>query len=121
MKSRAWRIQNLSDIPSFGFKGMKAKALVTEKETDRMSAYDIVFPPRLSIPPSYHKVAYEIIVIQGGRGTAHMNGKDVAVKAGDVLYIPPGVWHSFSTGKKSLKILAFLTPLVNTKNDFYYE
>ena len=59
-----------------------------------------------SVPSHWHE-EYELLVITGGSGTAHMNSRSIAVKSGDSLFINAGMVHSlFSEGGGQLAFYA---------------
>lgn len=51
-------------------------------------------PPGAAIPMHYHDVEESVLVMQG-EGLADVDGETIAVRAGDVTWLPPGVPHRF--------------------------
>ena len=64
--------------------------------TDGMAAtklgagFDILAPGKRSCPYHYHLAQEEMFVILQGHGTLRVAGEMLAVRAGDVVVIPPG-------------------------------
>lgn len=58
----------------------------------------------------YHKRRESIIIIIKGVATEVVEGKEIPIKAGDVLYISAGEKHKMkSTGDRGLRYLEFFT------------
>lgn len=58
----------------------------------------------------YHKRRESIIIIIKGEATEVVEGKEISIKAGDVLYIPAGKQHKMkNTGNTELRYLEFFT------------
>lgn len=116
-----YKVKKLSDFEAIEFQGMKVNPLIKKSETGQMSAYHILIPKRTRIPPSYHKKAHEIIFVLSGRGKVHLNRRNIHIKKGDVILVQPRTWHSFSTARHTLKVLAVPSPYVDSKTDLYHE
>ena len=114
-------IRTLSKVKPFAFEGMSIRPLIAKEETKKMVAYHIRIPSNTRIPHSYHKEAYETIFVLGGQGTVFLDHKKYPIKANDSIYIRPRVWHSFSTGKRSMTVLAVLAPRADPKTDLYHR
>jgi uncharacterized cupin superfamily protein len=54
------------------------------------AGYDVLAPGMRSCPYHYHHAQEEMFVILEGRGTLRVAGESVPVRAGDVVFIPPG-------------------------------
>ena len=121
MKAWPFKLKELSQVPAKSFQGMKVKSLIAKSETKKIVAYHIRIPKNHRIPHSHHKIAYEIIFILSGKGTAYLNNRRFPVKSKDVIFIRPGTWHSFSSDHKVLEALAVLSPRVDEKTDLYHK
>jgi mannose-6-phosphate isomerase-like protein (cupin superfamily) len=118
---RKFVTRSLARITPFSFEGMSIRPLIAKEDTKAMVAYHIRIPAMTRIPHSYHKLASEVIHVLSGEGTVHLDRRRVAVKAKDSIFIQPRVWHSFSTGKKPLTVLAVLSPRADPKTDLYHR
>src|SRR5262245_8162347 len=54
------------------------------------AGYDILEPGKRSCPYHFHHAQEEMFVILEGEGSLRVAGEMVPVKAGDVVFIPPG-------------------------------
>jgi len=58
----------------------------------------------------YHEEGEHIIIIISGKGTEIVNGEEVPIKAGDVLFVPAGEKHTtVNTSDRDLRYLGFRT------------
>lgn len=119
--TKKYTIRTLSKVKPFAFEGMSIRPLIAKEETKKMVAYHIRIPAHTRIPHSYHKEAYETIFVLAGEGSVYLDHKRYQVKAKDSLYIRPRVWHSFSTGKRPMTVLAVLAPRADPKTDLYHR
>ena len=62
------------------------------------------------VPYHYHNQRESIIIVISGEATEIIEGKEIPIKAGDVLYIPPGEKHTtVNRSAKDLRYLEFFT------------
>src|SRR5215471_1290549 len=54
------------------------------------AGYDILAPGMRGCPYHFHRAQEEMFVILEGEGSLRVAGEMVPVKAGDVVFIPPG-------------------------------
>ena len=58
----------------------------------------------------YHEKRESIFIVISGEATGMIDGKEVPVKAGDVIFIPPKAVHTFSNGSdKDFRMIEFCT------------
>ncbi len=96
----------------FGGKGtIKVKSLLDAEEfigKGRLFAHNII-PPGSSLGYHKHEGDFETYYILRGEATVNDNGVMKTVKAGDVVYTPPGESHSIeNTGSQDLEIMALI-------------
>jgi len=73
---------------------------------------DILEPGKIACPYHYHLAQDEMFVILEGEGTLRVAGERVPVRAGDVVFIPPGPeypHHLINTGTVPMKYLSIST------------
>jgi uncharacterized cupin superfamily protein len=76
------------------------------------AAIDIVPPGKRSCPYHFHYAHEEMFIILEGEGTLRVAGEMLAVRAGDVVDIPPGPeypHHLINTSAAPLKYLSIST------------
>lgn len=75
-------------------------------------AIDILAPGMRSCPYHFHHAQEELFIVVEGEGSLRVAGELVPVKAGDVVFIPPGSEypHQFvNTSSAPMKYLSFST------------
>jgi uncharacterized cupin superfamily protein len=73
---------------------------------------DIVAPGKRGCPYHFHYAQEEAFVILEGEGTLRVSGEMLALKAGDVIFIPPGPQYPhqiINTSQEPLKYLSIGT------------
>lgn len=76
------------------------------------ASFDIVAPGKMSCPYHFHHAQEEMFVVLEGEGTLRVAGERLPVRAGDVVFIPPGPEypHQFiNTSTAPLKYLSIST------------
>lgn len=76
------------------------------------AGFDILEPGKIACPYHYHLAQEEMFVILEGEGTLRVAGERVPVRAGDVIFIPPGPeypHHLINTGSAPMKYLSIST------------
>ncbi len=96
------------------------ESLVEPSQEGRMTAYRVRVEPNQTTSVSYHKIAEEIYFVLAGSGTAVLDGKPYALKAGDFLRLPPGTTHGFVTADEALEMLDIHTPGCRPNHDVYF-
>ena len=62
------------------------------------------------VPYHYHNNRESIIIVMSGEATEVIEGKEIPVKAGDVLFIPPGEKHAIENrSNRDLRYIEFFT------------
>jgi quercetin dioxygenase-like cupin family protein len=62
------------------------------------------------VPYHYHKNRESIIIVISGEATEVVEGKEIPIKAGDVLYIPAGEKHmTINRSNKDFRYLEYFT------------
>jgi mannose-6-phosphate isomerase-like protein (cupin superfamily) len=117
----SYKVKTLKKIPSITFEEMAVKFVINPGESRHMACYHLYLPAKKRIPPSYHKIAHEVIFILSGCGRVHLNKTVRPVKSGDAILVRPRTWHSFSTGRSSMTMLAVTAPYVDSKIDLYHR
>lgn len=70
-----------------------------------------IFDPGGKTPPNRHQIAVEMFFILQGEGVASCDGKEVNIRAGDSLLVPPtGTHQLYNTGTDRLYALCFMVP-----------
>jgi uncharacterized cupin superfamily protein len=76
------------------------------------AGFDILEPGKIACPYHYHLAQEEMFVILEGEGTLRVAGERVPVRAGDVIFVPPGPeypHHLINTGSVPMKYLSIST------------
>lgn len=76
------------------------------------ASFDILAPGKRGCPYHLHHAQEEMFVIVEGSGTLRVAGEELPIKAGDVIFIPPGPEYPhqiFNTSAAPLKYLSIST------------
>ncbi|KAF1008301.1 MAG: Oxalate-binding protein [Luteibacter sp.] len=76
------------------------------------ASIDIVAPGKMSCPYHFHHAQEEMFVVLEGEGTLRVAGERLPIRAGDVLFIPPGPAYPhqlINTSERPLKYLSIST------------
>ncbi len=73
------------------------------------ASYDIVAPGKRSCPYHFHYAQEEMFVVLEGEGTLRVAGEMLPVRAGDVVFIPPGPAYPHQFINTSLADLKYLS------------
>lgn len=96
------------------FGGALSKALVHPATTgSRQLDYRISnYQPMAYVELHVHKVQEQVYHVLDGEGLMEIDGKKTIVRKHDVIFLPPGVWHSIqNTGLGDLTFIVVTTPL----------
>lgn len=70
--------------------------------TFAMRLFDVA--PGGHTPRHHHDYEHEVLIIRG-HGTAHLNGDDHEIHAGDTIFVPPMAEHQFTAGVDGLRFM----------------
>jgi mannose-6-phosphate isomerase-like protein (cupin superfamily) len=87
-------------------------------DSRRAQAAEMVIQPGASEggPKNRHRGADQWLYVVSGSGTAHVNGRRLALRAGSLLLIERGDEHEIrNTGRSALRTLNFYVPPAYTK------
>ena len=111
-------IRNIAEEPWQEFPahygGALSKALVRpETVGSRQVDYRIsTYQPMAYVERHAHKVQEQIYHVLDGEGLMQIDGERKVVRRHDVIFLPPGVWHSIrNTGLGDLTFIVVTTPV----------
>ena len=96
------------------------ETLLTRAEEGALTAYRVRIEPGERTAASCHKVAEELYYVLEGTGTAVLDGQPRAIKAGELLRLPPGTAHAFITAAEPLLMLNIHSPGCWPDRDVYF-
>ncbi len=74
--------------------------------TDSLLTAELEFLPGKQLQPPYRHADEEVQYVISGRGTWHLNGQDIPLEKGDLMYAKPGDLHGIAnTGTEPLRFL----------------
>jgi mannose-6-phosphate isomerase-like protein (cupin superfamily) len=116
--SYAASIRNIAEEPWQEFPahygGALSKALVRpETVGSRQLDYRIsTYRPMAYVERHVHQVQEQVYHVLDGEGLMEIDGVSKVVRKHDVIFLPPGVWHSIrNTGLGDLTFIVVTTPL----------
>ena len=96
------------------------ESLLTPEEEGAGTVYRVRIEPHARTAVSYHRIAEEYYFVLAGAGRAVLDGREVVLRPGDFLRLPPGVAHAFLTGDEPLELLDVHTPGCRPDRDTYF-
>jgi len=79
-----------------------------------------LYLPDIHSGAHYHNATDEIDYVVMGQANLTMNGKDIPVKSGDLIYIPPFNVHNYrAVGNETFQIMVFFMPAFDGKDRVY--
>jgi putative monooxygenase len=67
--------------------------------------------PDLVVPEHVHASSAEVLLVEEGDGTMRLGDREVPVRAGSAIYVPPGMLHSFrGAGTARLRAIQIYAP-----------
>ncbi len=96
-------------------------SLIGREDEGALTAYRVQIAPHQQTSVSYHKIAEEIYYVISGAGTALLDGVAYPLKPGDLLRLPPGTKHAFTTTDEPLEMLDLHSPGSRPDRDVYFD
>jgi len=91
-------------------KAHRPEILTAEHGAKNIGGMFGLLPPGTQVPYHYHNNRESIIIAISGEATEVIEGKETLIKAGDVLYIPPGEKHTtINRSNKDFRYLEYFT------------
>ncbi len=88
----------------------KAEILTGEHDAKDLGALFVILPKGQNTPYVYHQKREQIICFLTGEVIGIIDGKEVPLKAGDVLYTPAGEKHKFENrSNEDVRFLEFFS------------
>ena len=86
------------------------RPLILREEQGATTAWRVRIDPGAKTPASYHARSEELYLVTAGDGTAWLNGREIPLKTGTFLRLPPGTTHAFLAGPRGLEMLDIHAP-----------
>jgi quercetin dioxygenase-like cupin family protein len=88
----------------------KTEVLTEEQRAKDLGALFVILPKGQETPYVYHQKREQVIFFLAGEATGIIDGKEIALKAGDVLFTPAGEKHSLENrSDREVRFLEFFT------------
>ena len=88
----------------------RGEILNRENNAKDIGGIFVLLIPGSGPPYHYHEKRESIIVAISGQATEILEGKEIPVKAGDVIFIPPGEKHTvINNSNQDFRYLEFFT------------
>ncbi len=94
--------------------------LIARDEEGAATVYRVSIAAHTRTGISFHARAEEYYFVLSGQGKAILDGKELAITAGDFLRLPPGMTHGFVTEDQPLEMLDVHTPGCWPDRDTYF-
>jgi len=91
-------------------KPYRPEILTSEHQVKNLGGMFGLLVPGSQVPYHYHNNRESIIIVISGEATEIIEGKEIPIKAGDVLYIPPKEKHTtVNRSANDFRYLEFFT------------
>jgi len=97
------------------------ESLLDPEEEAGATVYRVSLGPHQCSRESYHRIAEEFYYVLAGQGTGVIDGRELALSAGDFLRLPPGTRHAFLSGDGPLEFLNIHVPGCRPGRDTYFD
>ena len=108
------RVQVLRKTDGVPFKhgsGRNWKILYPEMGCEQMTLNYFEHEPGVTFTPHVHDESVDVIIVLKGRGQIASNDDTISFRAGDILYVLPGVYHgTTNTGDEPLVMFSLQAP-----------
>jgi quercetin dioxygenase-like cupin family protein len=112
---------NLIDLAQQNNVDMKVALNITQVAAGKNASVNLVMgPPGSILKMHYHRYHDEITYCIKGQAAMNVSGKELVMKAGDLMYIPALVIHgSEVTGNETLQLVSIFAPPFDGKDRIY--
>jgi quercetin dioxygenase-like cupin family protein len=112
---------NLIDLAQQKSVDTKDGLNITQVASGKNASVNLVMgPPGSILKMHYHQYSDEITYCIKGQAVMNVSGKELVLKAGDLMYIPALTRHeSEVTGNETLQLISIFTPPFNGKDRIY--
>jgi oxalate decarboxylase/phosphoglucose isomerase-like protein (cupin superfamily) len=112
---------NLIDLAQQKSVDTKDGLNITQVASGKNASVNLVMGPTGSIlKMHYHQYSDEITYCIKGQAVMNVSGKELVMKAGDLMYIPALMLHgSEVTGNETLQLISIFTPPFDGKDRIY--
>ena len=91
--------------------GQNWKILYPEMGCEQITLNYFEHEPGVTFTPHVHEESVDVIIVLKGRGQIASNDDTVTFETGDILYVPPGVYHgTTNTGDEPLVMFSLQAP-----------
>lgn len=109
-------VRSLSLLPRQEFGPLSLRELPLPPGKFSVSCVHERLPRRSATPEIYHEATDEFVFVLSGRGAILLDGRRLAVRAGDSLYIPAGAVHGVVSGGSPIEALSIFSPPMDTRH-----
>jgi mannose-6-phosphate isomerase-like protein (cupin superfamily) len=109
-QANAAHIQHLETFKSESLFGATITRLLSRERLPTVGCDHVRIPKGSALAPHIHEASESFIYILAGGAVVTLDGRQFPVRAGDTIYIPPGMSHGFSTPKTAVELLSVQSP-----------
>jgi oxalate decarboxylase/phosphoglucose isomerase-like protein (cupin superfamily) len=112
---------NLIDLAQQNNVDMKGGLNITQVASGKNASVNLVMgPPGSILKMHYHRYHDEITYCIKGQAVMNVSGKELVMKAGDLMYVPALMLHgSEVTGNETLQLISIFAPPFDGKDRIY--
>ena len=104
-------LKRTDGVPFKHGNGQNWKLLYPEMGCEEITLNYFEHEPGVTFTPHVHEESVDVIIVLKGRGQIASNDDTVTFEAGDILYVPPGVYHGTTNiGDEPLVMFSLQAP-----------
>lgn len=110
-----YKVSHVHKQKKISFSNLTVRPLLPDQLARSYNVLHEVLPRHVTLPHVRHKHTSEFVYCLKGNFTVVLNKTKFLLKEGSMVWIPPGVWHTFKTKKSDAAALSIFSPPLNLK------
>lgn len=110
-------VAHLERMPKRSFADLTIRPLLKQWSYKNTTVIHESLPRGGRLPSVYHKRTGELLYCVKGRAWATLDGKRFRLREGSLVWIPPGVRHTFSAITPKVEAISVFWPALNLQKE----
>ena len=103
-------VKNIADLAGKRFARVMLRPIVPVPRGSNISIIHDHLPKNSELPAVMHRKTTELVFCLKGRLVVVLGRRRRRLKPGDIVWIPPGTWHRFISGRSAVDCLSIFCP-----------
>lgn len=124
LKRTNWSVRHVDELPAERLEGVRITRVLEGTAFDNLGCEYVLLEKGQHLEPHVHEEANSFILILSGMGFVQMEGREIPIREGHLVYVPSGVLHGFRTVDDPIVMYGFQSPPIikNKENvDIVFE